>query len=227
MTLPTFFSSLVTIAYVELIRFIDGQCRKPQLCNCSTQIGDSDCTIEVGQELGSVNPLLIDPCEDNNEIGQSASANPVSKGPDKLPTNKSIKYLTASSITVCTVANITMILLQFSALQKKYKWFYVYPYIWLWALVVYKFFTSMSVVHKLQFSQARFFKDDVPAWIEGLILWTGCVTIQLLSWHLVFILIGSVYNPLRAFLYCVVILSAMLSYTSFSHSHKGDSYLYI
>ena len=186
-TLPTFFGSLVTIAYVWLAQYIDGQ-RKREKNSCQSE-GDGS-SIEEGK-------------------------GPPSNEPDKLlitSTNENIVYLTISILVASIVANVIMVLLQLIALQKRYEWFYVYPYVWLWVLVVVKFFTSLSVVYKLQFSSARFFKDDVPVWIETIILWTGCVTIQLLSWHLAFVLLGFILNPLRASLYCAVIFSAVLCF---------------
>jgi len=167
-TLPTFFGSLVTIAYVQLVEYIKEQ-----------------------HEKGST----------SQKSGKFSITS----------TNENIVYLSISVIVACIIANVIMVLLQITALKKKYEWFYVYPYIWLWVLIVIKFFTSISVVYKLQFSSVRF-NDYIPVWIESIILWTVCVTIQLLSWHLAFVLVGFILNPLQASLYLAVIVSAVLCF---------------
>ena len=121
-----------------------------------------------------------------------------------------IRYLVISTLITCAPANSIMVFFQVSALQRKHEWFYVYPYIWLWILIIFKFFSSLFAVYKLKYFGVELFK--VPYWIEGTLLWIACMTVQLLSWHLVFVSGGLILNPLRAFLYSVVIVSAVICF---------------
>jgi len=138
------------------------------------------------------------------EEGQSLDNKPFT------PPNDNIRYLAISALIICAPANAIMVFFQVSALRRKYEWFYFYPYIWLWILIIYKLFTSMSTAYKLKYSKVQFFY--APSWIEGTLLWIACMTVQLLSWHLVFVSGGLILNPLRASLYCVIILTAVICF---------------
>ena len=72
------------------------------------------------------------------------------------------------------------------------------------------YFSSLSAAYKLKYSGVQLF--NVPFWVEGTLLWIVCMTVQLLSWHLVFVSGGLILNPLTASLYCVAIISAVVCF---------------
>jgi len=65
----------------------------------------------------------------------------------------------------------------------------------------FKFFPSLSAAYKLKYSGTQLF--NIPFWVEGTLLWIACMTVQLLSWHLVYVSGGLILNPLRASLYII------------------------
>ena len=129
-------------------------------------------------------------------------------GSEKTEYTRNLKFMICSLVIICCIANGTMVFFQVSALHRKYEWFYLYPYMWLWILITIKLFTSMKTVYTLEKAQRLFAS---PFWVEGMLLWMVTMTMQLTSWHLVFVLYGLVLNPLRAFLYCVVIIVTLIS----------------
>lgn len=52
-------------------------------------------------------------------------------------------------------------------------------------------------------------------WVESVLLWKVNMTMQLVSWHLVFVVCGFVLNPLRAFLYSMVMIVAVVCFIVF------------
>ena len=142
---------------------------------------------------------LLDTKQETMEEGQSSNKKSF------IPAHNNVCYLITGALITCVPGSAVMVFFQVSGLQQKHEWFYFYPYIWLWFLIIVKFFTTITTAHGLGMQLF-----NVPRWIEGTLLWIACMTIQLLSWHLVFVLGGLILNPLRASLYCVVIISGVV-----------------
>lgn len=116
-----------------------------------------------------------------------------------------------SVLVLSFLGNAVMLYCQLVAIIKNPEWFYLLPYVWLWIFIIINFFISVKIVYIIKDDQAnRCCFTKLPPWLEGMFLGTITMTVQLSSWHLVFMLCGFVLNPLRAFLYSVVIMVTLI-----------------
>ena len=136
---------------------------------------------------------------------------------DHDPSNKSgsesinLKYMMYGVGITCIPVSGAMIYLQFSIATGKYEVFYVYPYLFLWMLSIVYFFISGVIVSRVE--RARNYERLTKCkykWVEIMLLWFFTTTMQLLSWHLVFVVCGFILNPLRALLYCTIIIVSVV-----------------
>lgn len=148
----------------------------------------------------------IEQLNGNGKSNNSPTAN--LSGSERKEYTTNLQFMVCSLVIICCIANGTMTFFQVSALQRKFEWFYFYPYMWLWIFIAFKFFTSMKAVHTVEKAH-RIFAS--PFWVEGMLLWILTMTMQLASWHLVFVLYSINLNPFRALLYCVVIIVTLIS----------------
>lgn len=109
-----------------------------------------------------------------------------------------------SFITVCILGIAVMGTFQIIILKvtvdKADEWFYFVPYGWLCLLIVLNIIVSLIMTRKTHKNE-RLTKSNY-FWIEFILLVLFTLSMQLLSWHLVFVLYGFILVPLRAFLYC-------------------------
>ena len=121
--------------------------------------------------------------------------------------NKKNLYTVLSFLMVCFAASILMASLIFVAFifktpTSKEPCFYV-PYLYLIVLILISFVIlfkrakTIQEIHRL---------TKLHHVIEFMSLGIFTMTMQMLSWHLVFVLYGFILNPLRAFLYSTTIL---------------------
>ena len=127
----------------------------------------------------------------------------------KKPKNVSLGalkyYLMFSFVVTCGLGIVSMAKFQFYAIknENKIQKFYIHPYIFLWIMVFVNFITSTFLI----IAEEKCFKRCLQ---KCIIMSAGTITMQLASWHLVFVLYGLILNPLRAFLYSVAIIIAVL-----------------
>ena len=121
-----------------------------------------------------------------------------------------LRFMMCSALVLSFPGSAAMVYCQLSAIVKNPEWFYLFPYIWLWIFITVNFFISVKIAYIVEnhAKQDRFTK--LLPWTEGIFLGMITMTVQLASWHLVFMLCGFVLNPLRAFLYSGVIIVTVI-----------------
>ena len=113
-------------------------------------------------------------------------------------------YLMFSFVVICCLGVAAMMYFQISAFKGRIlnQYYYLAPYICLWIIAIGSLiFVTIMIMHN-----GCTWKCMLKCTVLGL----GTMTMQLLSWHLVFVLYGLILNPLRAFLYSVAIIIAVL-----------------
>ena len=125
--------------------------------------------------------------------------------------NPNLKYMMYSFVATCILGSIAMIYFQHKVITGKYEWFYRFPYLSLWMSIAVYFYISVIVVRRVEDNNDhdRLTKSVAP-WLEGIFLWIVSTTMQLLSWHLVFVVYGFILNPLRALLYSLMLILAVV-----------------
>ena len=123
-----------------------------------------------------------------------------------------LQFMMYSFVLLCVFPAIPMMVyFQYSAVTRKQEWFYYYPYLWLLTCIGVNFFISVIVVYKIDNNKGHDrLTKLLPFWLEGILLWIVITTMQLLSWHLVFVFAGFILNPLRAFLHSLFITVAVI-----------------
>ena len=100
-----------------------------------------------------------------------------------------------------------MLAFQLQVIAFTTKWFYLVPYMWLLILILINFGISLKMVSMIK---DNYRLTKLPSRLEGILLGIFTMTMQLLSWHLVFVFYGFILNPLRAFLYSMAILVSVV-----------------
>ena len=121
-----------------------------------------------------------------------------------------LTYMMYGFVPVCFIASGTMMYFQQSVFTGRQELFYLIPYMSLLALIVGNIFVSVIIAYKVENDEKRSRLFQLKPWIEGIILWAVNMIMQLLSWHLVFVVCGFILNPLRAFLYCMVLILSVI-----------------
>ena len=124
--------------------------------------------------------------------------------------SSNLRFMMCSFLMLSFPGNAAMMYFQLAAIIKNPEWFYLFPYICLWIFIIVNFFISVKIVYIIDHHEDRYRFTIAPPWLEGLFLGMVTMTVQLLSWHFVFMLCGFVLNPLRAFLYSVVIIVSVI-----------------
>ena len=115
-------------------------------------------------------------------------------------------YLMFGFVMICISGTVAMVVFQYYAFTNKRKMqkYYEYPYICLWIMVVVNLIISTFLI--IVEEEDKGYK----IWFKCIVLGAGTMAMQVASWHLVFVLYGLILNPLRAFLYSVAIIIAVL-----------------
>ena len=121
---------------------------------------------------------------------------------------RTFKYhLMFSFLVICCLGIAAMMRFQIYAItnERKIQKFYMIPCIILWFMVL---------INLIILARMIIVEDKEKGYKICLLKFTiygiGTITMQLVSWHLVFVLYGLILNPLRAFLYSVAIIIAVL-----------------
>ena len=119
----------------------------------------------------------------------------------------------SSAVVICIPANIAMIYFQVRSLHmRKHEWHWSYSYSFyiLWMSIALYLYSGKCIIDNVE-------KDDNHRRLtpfkrrkEAFLLWIVNMTAQLVSWHLVFVVCGFILNPLRAFLYSMIIIVAIV-----------------
>ena len=125
--------------------------------------------------------------------------------------NPNLKYMMYSFVATCMLGSITMVYFQRKVITGKHEWFYCFPYLSLWMSMAVYLCISVVIVRRVEVNN-RLTKSKA-AWLEGIFLWIVSTTMQLLSWHLVFVVYGFILNPLRALLCSLTIILAVVCCT--------------
>ena len=121
-----------------------------------------------------------------------------------------VRFMLYSILVVCCLAIGLMIYFQLHAIIRNLEWFYLCPYIWLWILVAMNFSFSVKIVCLIDSNEKHDRLTTLPCFLEGLLLSIAVATMQLLSWHLVFVFCSFILNPVRAILYSVVMIVSVV-----------------
>ena len=111
-----------------------------------------------------------------------------------------------SGVILCIPASGAMTYFQLCSFFGKHVWCYNYPYYLLWTSIILYIYTAKELVDKAERDDNRDRLTNFKPSKEGLLLWIVNMTMQLLSWHLVFVVCGFALHPLRAYLYTMVII---------------------
>ena len=137
---------------------------------------------------------------DKNKLNDAAEKN-----------SSNLRFMMCSVLVLSFLGNVIMVYCQMVAIIKNPEWFYLLPYVWLWIFIIVNFFISVKVVYIIEDNRANRFRfTKLQPWLEGIFLGMITMTVQLSSWHLVFMLCGFILNPLRTFLYSVVIIISVI-----------------
>ena len=210
LALPTFTTIFILFVYLEYVSSDKdqnqanptNQARRPRLHSIRrTRVTRAHLIRKIRIRRGSIQ---IRPADEDPGL-----VNPVTED-----TSRNMKYITMSFFIICAVGIAAMLAFQVIAFTTK--WFYLVPYIWLLILIFVNFGISLKMVSMIE-DDYRLTK--LPFRLEGILLGMFTMTMQLLSWHLVFVFYGFILNPLRAFLYsmamlvtvvCLIILIAVI-----------------
>ena len=117
-----------------------------------------------------------------------------------------LRFMMYSILAVSCLAIGAITYFQVFAIVKNPEWFYLCPYVWLWVFIILNVVFSVRIVQVIDSDERHNRLTTLPCFLEGLLLSIATMTIQLLSWHLVFVFCSFVLTPVRAILYCVVII---------------------
>ena len=124
--------------------------------------------------------------------------------------SSNLQFMVYSFLVICCLGIVILIYFQLGAIIRRYEWFYLCPYLWLWVVIAVNFFTSVKLVYITDSDKSHDRLTKLPCFVEGLLLSVVTMYMQLLSWQLVFVFCGFILNPLRAFLFCIVIIVAVV-----------------
>ena len=118
-------------------------------------------------------------------------------------------------ITTCILGSIVMLLFQMAGFNKDDPWFYIIPYSWLWTLVVIQFIASLLLTHNSMSTRSNPKKKKHHFWrplfwLQCISLWIVFTTALMLSWHLVFIMLGFILNPFRALILTLIFTTGII-----------------
>ena len=152
----------------------------------------------------------------NNLVDTSTQVNLVASNPPSIDSNNSfigsskmtninLHFIMFSFVFLSVfIAIPAMLYFQHGAITNTQEWYYFYPYTFLLICILMNLFISVIVVYKIDNCKNH---DRLLKWlpflVEAIFLWIIIVTMQLVSWHLVFIFCGLALNFLRALLYTV------------------------
>ena len=135
----------------------------------------------------------------------------LSSGSNLEPVN--LKYMMYSVVIICIPANGAMIFFQLRSLKPFIvikEWWYNIPYGLMWILIIFYINAARILIDKAEMDDNRNRLTTFKPWKETLFLWIVNMTAQLVSWHLVFVICGFILNPLRALLYCMIIIVTII-----------------
>ena len=141
-----------------------------------------------------------------NRIIPDQQENPPQNPPERKNSSLSTLkyYLMFSFVMICCLGVAAMMYFQISAFKGKIlnQHFYLAPYICLWIIIIVSLiFSTIMIMHN---------GCTCKCLQKCTVLGIGTMTMQLLSWHLVFVFYGLILNPLRAFLFSVAMIIAVL-----------------
>ena len=96
--------------------------------------------------------------------------------------------------------------------MRKYEWHWSYSYSFyiMWMSIALYLYSAKSIIDNVEKDDNHSRLTPFKSWKEGILLWIVNMTAQLLSWHVVFVVCGFILNPLRAFLYSMIIIVAVV-----------------
>ena len=213
--LPLFTVIFISFTYVECTE-------KSATSNSTNQPTAAIADPATKPVIGPADPII--PTSSNSTYKLiSASFNPTftpasgtSAADPSTMSNPNLKYMMYSLLATCIPASIMMVYFQHKVITGKYEWFYRFPYLSLWMSIVVYFYISVIIVTRVEEDNDhdRLTKSVAP-WLEGIFLWIVSTTMQLLSWHLVFVVYGFILNPLRALLCSLMMIHAVVCCTVF------------
>ena len=197
----------------ETILFISLICL-PFFATIFVSITYFECTEKPHQQdVGSQSISISDPgssIRSNSDQGYSVRSNSSTRSNSSSRSNSeslNLKYLMSGVVVICIPANIAMIYFQVRSLSVgRYEWSYNYSFYILWLSIIVYLYPAKSIIAKVKMDNTRNRLTSIGPKKEGVLLWIVNMTVQLVSWHLVFVVCGFILNPLRAFLYSMLMI---------------------
>ena len=204
--LPLFATNFVSITYFECTKKPDQE----DLGSPSISNSDPSPLTGSNSDPGSSIRSDSDAIRSNPDPGSAIESNSGSSSRSNSE-YLNLKYLMSGVVFLCIPANITMIYFQVRSLSVgKYEWSYHYSFYVLWLSIVVYLYPAKRIIDEVEMDANRVRLTTFKVWQEGILLWIVNMTAQFVSWHLVFVVCGFILNPLRAFLYSMLIIVAVV-----------------